>query len=41
MKEEEQNPAEAARDWLRENEAVWSSWVTPEVAQKVKQELGQ
>ena len=41
MKGKDQNPEEAAWDWLRENEAVWSSWVPAEVAQKVKQALEQ
>ena len=41
MKEKDQNPEEAAWDWLRENEVVWSSWVPAEAAQKVKQALEQ
>ena len=39
MKEQEQNPEEAAKSWLRQNEATWSSWVPGEVATKVKQTL--
>lgn len=41
MKEKNLKPEEAALVWLRENEGIWSSWVTSNVAQKVKRALEQ
>ena len=39
IKEQDLKPEEYARAWVNENEAVWSGWVTPDVASKVKQAL--
>ena len=40
MKEKDLKPEEFALIWLKENENIWSSWVSGDVAQKVKQALG-
>ncbi len=41
IEEQKLTPQEAAILWLKENEAVWSLWMTDEVAQKVKKALQQ
>ena len=39
MKEQDLKPEEYARVWVRENGAVWSSWVPPDAVAKVLQAL--
>ncbi len=41
MKEKNLKPEEAALVWLKENEGIWTSWISSDVAQRVKQALRQ
>ena len=39
MNENEVEPEEAAKWWITENEDIWTTWVSEEVAKKVKATL--
>jgi len=39
MNENEVEPDEAAQWWMKEHEDIWTTWVSEEVAEKVKAAL--
>ena len=39
MEENEADEDETAKWWMKENEDVWTAWVSEEVAEKVKAAL--